>query len=130
MSYTKDYRAYPPAFLTLLEAASIREVTIPCADEKDAKRLEGRLHAFFGVLHRSAKSDPAVIPLDNLCRQIKVKASGSSLVAMPRDMEQDNRLILTALGVPSIVAEAGGAPMSPEMREMFAKGLTTAPESL
>jgi hypothetical protein len=124
MSYTKDYRAYPPAFITLIETAHLREVRVPCASEKDAKRLEGRLHAFFGVLHRNAAANPEIIPLDNLCRQIKVKAVGTELVAIPRDMEQDNILVLAALGSSPGTIGAGEIPMSPEMRELFAKGLT------
>jgi hypothetical protein len=128
MSYTKDWRAYPPAFVTLIEAAHLREVRVPCADSRDAKRLEGRLHAFFGVLHRSADksgAEPEIKTLDNIARQIKIKAVGLELVAIPRDMEQDNQLILAALGSPPPQQSADLASMSPEMREMFAKTLTT-----
>ena len=124
MSYTKDYRAYPPAFITLVETAALREVRIPCTSPADAKRLEGRLHAFFGVLHRSAAKDPELVSIDNLARQVKIKAVESELVAIPRDLEGDNKLILGALGSPTGTARASEAPMSPEMRELFVKTLT------
>lgn len=125
MSYTKDPRGYPPAFINLVETAVLREVRIPCASPADAKRLEGRLHAFFGVLHRTAAKDPAYLPLDNMARKVKVKAVESELVAIPRDMEPDNALILAALGATLPTKEADAVPMSAEMAEMFAKSLTT-----
>lgn len=124
MSYTKDPRGYPPAFINLVETAVLREVRIPCASPADAKRLEGRLHAFFGVLHRTAAKDPSYLPLDNMARKVKIKAVESTLVAIPRDMEPDNALILAALGTSLPMKEAGDAPMSAEMAELFAKSLT------
>jgi hypothetical protein len=126
MSYTKDWRAYPPAFTSLVEAAALKEVRIPCKDHADAKRLEGRLHAFFGVLHRGAarpSPDEGLRELDNLSRQVKVKAIGNDLVAMPRDMEADNVNILAALGQTPTDAKPEDVPMSAEMVKMFAKGL-------
>lgn len=131
MSYTKDPRGYPPAFEALVRAAAIREVRIPCLDAKDAKRMEGRLHAYFGVLHRSVAKDKSYLELDNLSRRVKIKAVGAELVAIPRDMEADNSLILAALGQPSPMAgDATGAVLSPEMAEMFAKALTTPDSGL
>lgn len=124
MSYTKDPRGYPPAFINLVETAVLREVRIPCASPADAKRLEGRLHAFFGVLHRTSVKDPSYLPLDNMARKVKIKAVESALVAIPRDMEPDNALILAALGASLPMKEAGDAPMSAEMAELFAKSLT------
>lgn len=130
MTYTKDPRGYPPAFISLVEAACLREVRIPCADARDAKRLEGRLHAFFGVLHRTVAKDPSLLPLDNMARRVKVKAVDSVLVAIPRDLEPDNALILAALSnTPTQTGEAL-APMSAEMAEMFAQSLTTGPNGL
>lgn len=125
MTYTKDPRGYPPAFTQLVETACLREVRIPCTDARDAKRLEGRLHAYFGVLHRTAAKDPSFIPLDNMARKVKVKAVDSTLVAIPRDMEPDNALILAALGNVPPTGETSAPSMSPEMAEMFAKALTT-----
>ncbi len=125
MSYTKDPRGYPPAFVNLVETAVLREVRIPCSTPADAKRLEGRLHAFFGVLHRTAAKDPSYLPLDNMARKVKVKAVNSTLVAIPRDMEPDNALILAALGQSAPAGESSSAPMSAEMAEMFSKSLTT-----
>lgn len=124
MSYTKDPRGYPPAFINLVETAVLREVRIPCASPADAKRLEGRIHAFFGVLHRTAAKDQSYLPLDNMARKVKIKAVESTLVAIPRDMEPDNALILAALGTSLPMKEAGDAPMSAEMAELFAKSLT------
>lgn len=123
MSYTRDHRSYPPAFITLIESACVRRVEIPCVDAKDAKRLEGRLHAFVGVLHKAVIKHPEIMELDAMSRRVKIKAEGSALVALPRDLEADNQLILGALGQPSHAAEP--VPMSAEMREMFAKGLTS-----
>lgn len=126
MSYTKDWRAYPPAFTSLVEAAATREVRIPMGDYKSAKRLEGRLHAFFGVLHREGArlgSDEQVKTLDNLSRQVKIKAVDCDLVAMPRDMEADNKIILAALGQAAVGQSVSEVPMSTEMRELFGKGL-------
>ena len=125
MSYTKDPRGYPPAFTNLIEAAHVREVRIPCASPADAKRMEGRLHAFFGVLHRTAAKDPSYLPLDNMARKVKIKAVESTLVAIPRDMEPDNALILAALGQTPTVGDASTPAMSAEMAEMFAKSLTS-----
>jgi hypothetical protein len=124
VSYTKDPRGYPPAFRSLIEAAHLREVRIPCANPADAKRLEGRLHAYFGVLHRTAAKDHEYLPLDNMARQIKIKAVDSTLVAIPRDLEPDNAMILAALGSQPPMPHAGEAPMSAEMAEMFHKSLT------
>lgn len=128
MPYTKDWRAYPPAFVQLIEAAALRRVEIPCEDAKKAKSLEAKLHAFFGVLHRSAARDPAVLPLDNLSRRVMIKAKGNILVAIPRDQEPDNLLILSALaganGTTS--GDLAGVEVSPEMKELFAKSLTNA----
>lgn len=124
MTYTRDPRGYPPAFTNLVEAACLREVRIPCASFKEAKALEGRLHAFFGVLHRAAAKDPEYLTLDNMARKVKVKAVEHELVAIPRDLEPVNALILAALGNQSPADSAGVAPMSAEMAEMFAKSLT------
>lgn len=123
MSYTRDHRSYPPAFIKLIETAAVREVRIPCVDLKDAKRLEGRLHAFVGVLHKAALKDPEIVALDACSRRVQIKAIGSELVAIPRDLEPDNQLILASLGTPG--EKPADVPMSAEMREMFAKGLTT-----
>lgn len=128
MTYTRDHRSYPPAFITLIETASVRPVHIPCADAKDAKRLEGRLHAFIGVLHKAAIKDTEIRDLDAMSRRVKIKAEGSTLVAIPRDLEPDNQLILGALGAP--VKEDESVPMSAELREMFDKGLTTPGSAL
>jgi hypothetical protein len=125
MSYTKDPRGYPPAFINLIEAAHVREVHIPCASPADAKRMEGRLHAFFGVLHRTVLKDPSYLTLDNMARKVKIKAVDSTLVAIPRDMEPDNALILAALGQSPTVAVSSEAPMSAEMAKMFAESLTS-----
>lgn len=125
MTYTKDPRGYPPAFTNLIEAACLREVRIPCESPAAAKSLEGRLHAFFGVLHRSAARDPEYLPLDNMARKVKVKAVESELVAIPRDLEPVNALILAALGNQPPAKEADIPVMSAEMAEMFAKSLTT-----
>lgn len=125
MTYTKDPRGYPPAFNQLIETAVLREVRIPCADPRDAKRLEGRLHAYFGVLHRTAAKDPSYVTLDNMARKVKIKAVDSTLVAIPRDMEPDNALIMSALGASPPTGETSAPSMSPEMAEMFAKALTS-----
>lgn len=130
MSYTKDPRGYPPAFEALIKTAHLREVRIPCASPADAKRLEGRIHAYFGVLHRTCLKDPSYLPLDNMCRQIKIKAVDSELVAIPRDLEPDNALIFAALGQSGAMPEAGPAPMSAEMAEMFAQSLTSPTNGL
>jgi len=126
MTYARDWRSYPPSFNALIERAALQEVRIPCKDAKDAKRLEGKLHAYFGVLHKSVIKDLELIPLDNLSRRVRVKAEGDVLVAMPRDQEPDNELILRALAQTSSSAtDKGDVPMSPVMRELFAKTLTT-----
>ena len=126
MSYTKDPRGYPPAFEELIRAASLRKVVIPCADARDAKRLEGRLHAYFGVLHRAVDKDKSYIELDNISRRVKIKAVESELIAIPRDMEADNGLILAALGAQPLPTGEDAVPvLSPEMAKMFAKVLTT-----
>jgi len=125
MTHTKDPRGYPSAFATLVEAAHIREVRIPCDTPLDAKRLEGRLHAYFGVLHRTAERDPTYLVLDNMARKVKVKAVGNVLVAIPRDLEPVNAQILAALGQSPAGGDASSPPMSAEMAEMFAKSLTT-----
>lgn len=122
MSYPKDPRGYPPAFIALVETAALREVRIPMSSPTEAKRMEGRLHAFFGALHRAVVKDPSYIPVDNLSRQIRIKAVGSELVATPRDLEPDNALILAAIAGTS--TQASDVSMSAEMAEMFAKTLT------
>lgn len=128
MTYTRDHRSYPPAFIALIEAASVRPVSVPCVDAKDAKRLEGRLHAFVGVLHKAALKDAEIRDLDAMSRRVKIKAIGSTLEAIPRDLEPDNQLILGALGLAP--KEDESIPMSAEMREMFSKGLTTPDSAL
>lgn len=129
MTYSKDWRAYPPSFTPLVERAVMEEVSIPCENERDARRLMGKLHAFFGVLHRNSKDDPGLIPLDNMCRKVQVKiqvdlSSVWFVVARPRDQEEDNLRILQALGQTANPANlADGVPMSAAMREMFAKAV-------
>ena len=125
MTYAKDWRSYPPMFVNLIEQASLRTVEIPCADEKDAKRLEGKLHAFFGALHRNALKDKELVPLDNSSRRVRVKAQGSILFAGPRDTEPDNQLIAQALGLSPATNNAGEVPMSAELRELMAQSLTS-----
>jgi hypothetical protein len=125
MTYTRDPRGYPPAFIELVHAACLREVRIPCADEQDAKRLEGRLHAFFGTLHKAAAREPEYLALDNSCRRVKVKAVGRYLVAIPRDLEPDNMLIMAALDTAQPTPASGDVSMSPEMAKLFAQALTT-----
>lgn len=131
MTYTRDPRSYPPAFITLMQVGSVRRVEIPCADQKDAKRLEGRIHAFVGVLHKSGVKDPEMKILSDQARRVQIKAVNGVLVALPRDLEPDNQLILSALGrAPSSGAGDESVPMSAEMREMFNKGLTTPGSAL
>lgn len=128
MTYPRDWRSFPPAFVSLIEQAAVRRVEVPCMSDKDAKRLEGRLHAFLGSLHRAAAKDKECIPLDNLARKVKVKAEGAILAASPRDTEPDNLLILQALGAGQTQAEE--VPMSAEMRKMFDQGLTSGETGL
>jgi|GEM_PF-4912601 len=123
MTYSRDWRSYPPAFVSLIEAASLREVTIPCASERDAKRLEGKLHAFFGVLHRGVGKHPETLSIDNLSRKVQIKAVGSNLLARPRDLEPDNALILVALaqaGAP----ELDNISVPPEIMKLMVQTLT------
>ena len=116
MSYSKDWRSFPPAFADLIEAGSTRQILVPCADAKDAKRLEGKLHAYFGVLHRSAVKNPEAIPLDNLSRRVRIKAVGAELLVGPRDSEPDNLRILAALGKEHT---PDGVPMSADMQALI-----------
>lgn len=123
MTYSRDWRSYPPAFVSLIEAASLREVIIPCASERDAKRLEGKLHAFFGVLHRGVEKRPETLSIDNLSRRVQIKAVGSNLLARPRDLEPDNALILAALaqaGTP----ELDNINVPPEIMKLMVQPLT------
>lgn len=124
MSHAKDWRAYPPAFVQLVETAALRQVTIPCESERKATSLVAKLHAFFGVLHRTAANDPAMLPLDNLSRKVQVKREGTLVMCRPRDMEEDNQLVLAALGQAPQTTLEGDVPMSAEMRELMAKTLT------
>lgn len=128
MTYPRDWRSFPPAFIALVEQSAVRRIEVPCDSDKDAKRLEGRLHAFFGALHRAAIKDKECIPLDNMARKVKVKAEGAILAASPRDTEPDNLRILQVLSGTQTQAEE--VPMSAEMREMFTQRLTPGQTAL
>ena len=52
MSYSKDWRSYPPSFKQLIEAAALRRVVVPCGTPEKARSMKNRLHSFFGVLRR------------------------------------------------------------------------------
>ena len=126
MSYSKDWRAYPPAFEELVRRAAVGRVEISFPDPAAALRIVNKLHAYFGVLHRSALKQLELAELDALSRRVQIKAIGASLVAIPRDLDPDNLAILKGLeALPS--APLADVPMSTEMREMFAKSLTNPP---
>ena len=127
MTRPVDYRSYPPAFITLIERASVASVEIECCSEGKAKSLQGRLHQFIGVLHRNAAADKNLLQLDSMSRRVKIMTSGTKLLAIPRDEEEDNLIVLKGLlsnsSTPSPELTTGN--MSPEMAEMFAQALTT-----
>lgn len=133
MSHAKDWRSFPPAFVRLLREASVREVRITLPDAKEAKRMEGKLHAFVGLLHRAearAKDDAELTELDNLSRRVQIKAKANVLVCVPRELEPDNLLVEAALDAALGVMPAptlDGVKMSSEMQEMFNKTLTNPP---
>lgn len=133
MTAPRDWRSYPPSFATLVEEASLRPIRIQCGTEGKAKSLVGRLQQFVGVLHKNASLDKELLPLDAKARRVKITFSGTELVAIPRDLEEDNLLILRGLGQAPLEtkgAEGGETVMSPEMRKMFDEALTNPPTGL
>lgn len=97
-SSTMNWASYPPAYPRIVEAACQRQLRIPCLNEKDARRTEGKLKAFVGALYRAAAKDPAMEGMATMGRRVKFKTEGSEVVCMPRDLDSDNLAALAALG--------------------------------
>lgn len=126
MPRSRNWLVYPEAFHDFLRVAVTKRVEIPLDSETEAKRLLGRLYAFFGALSIEAKlpnGDPEARVLRHLSFKVKLHVEGSTLVGYPADEEPLARKMSEILGHQAdtpLVSDAHQGP-SPGLLENLKK---------
>lgn len=106
MARSKDWETYPEVFHDLIREASTREIKIEQASSSEARKLMGRMYAFHGALKRAAEgkeADGLARELATICKRVRYRIEGESLIAAPRDTDPVNASILAA------IASSGGS---------------------